>query len=100
MPSFAEKVASEIPLEVRMISGCHDAQTSADTNITSFQLPNPAGRAEGACTAALLQVLHPITMTRAGWKFCGARERIEMSKGSSMWHQIVAGLSKYENSRK
>ncbi len=58
MPSFAEKVASQIPSEVRMISGCHDAQTSADTNITSFQLPNPAGRAGGACTAALLQVLY------------------------------------------
>ncbi len=58
MPSFAEKVASEIPSEVRMISGCHDAQTSADANITSFQLPNPAGRAGGACTAALLQVLY------------------------------------------
>ena len=58
MPSFADKVASQIPSEVRMISGCHDAQTSADANITSFQLPNPAGRAGGACTAALLQVLY------------------------------------------
>ena len=39
MPSFAEKVASQIPSEVRMISGCHDAQTSADANITSFEGP-------------------------------------------------------------
>jgi len=41
-----------------MISGCHDVQTSADANITNFELPNPAGRAGGACTAALLQVFY------------------------------------------
>ena len=58
MSSFAARVAAEIPSEVRMISGCHDVQTSADANITAFELPNPAGRAGGACTAALLQVLY------------------------------------------
>lgn len=41
-----------------MLSGCHDTQTSADANISNFELPNPAGRAGGACTAALLQVLY------------------------------------------
>lgn len=43
-----------------MISGSHDAQTSADvSNINaSFALPNPAGKAGGACTAALMQVLY------------------------------------------
>jgi hypothetical protein len=43
-----------------MISGSHDTQTSADvSNISSqFQLPNPAGRSGGACTAALLKVLY------------------------------------------
>ena len=43
-----------------MISGSHDMQTSADVgNINAqFELPNPAGRAGGACTAALLQVLY------------------------------------------
>lgn len=43
-----------------MISGSHDAQTSADvSNINSqFQLPNPKGRSGGACTAALLQTLY------------------------------------------
>lgn len=58
MSSFADRVASQIPSSVRMISGCHDKQTSADANITAFQLPNPAGRQGGACTAALLQVLY------------------------------------------
>jgi hypothetical protein len=43
-----------------MISGSHDVQTSADVkNIgSSFALPNPAGKAGGACTAALLEVLY------------------------------------------
>ena len=42
-----------------MISGSHDSQTSADVyNTGKFQLPNPAGRAGGACTSALLQVLY------------------------------------------
>lgn len=42
-----------------MISGCRDEQTSADvSNVASFQLPDPAGRAGGACTSALLQILY------------------------------------------
>jgi len=45
--SFADKVAESIPAEVRMISGCHDVQTSADANITAFELPDPAGRRGG-----------------------------------------------------
>jgi len=57
---FATNARNAIPANVRMISGSHDAQTSADvSNINSqFQLPNPAGRSGGACTAALLQVLY------------------------------------------
>lgn len=42
-----------------MISGSHDSQTSADVaNVGTFKLPNPAGRAGGACTSALLRVLY------------------------------------------
>jgi hypothetical protein len=42
-----------------MISGCEDKQTSADvSNVNSFMLPDPAGRAGGACTSALLNVLY------------------------------------------
>ena len=57
---FADNSHKAIPASVRMISGSHDTQTSADVgNISSqFQLPNPAGRSGGACTAALLQVLY------------------------------------------
>ena len=42
-----------------MISGCRDEQTSADvSNVASFKLPDPAGRAGGACTSALLNVVY------------------------------------------
>ena len=42
-----------------MISGCEDAQTSADvSNVANFQLPDPHGRAGGACTSTLLRILY------------------------------------------
>ena len=45
--------------DIRMISGCEDAQTSADvSNVRNFQLPDPAGRAGGACTSTLLSILY------------------------------------------
>lgn len=48
--------AGDIQATVLMISGCQDAQTSADvSNVSSFTLPDPNGRAGGACTSALLQ---------------------------------------------
>jgi hypothetical protein len=51
-----------------MISGSHDTQTSADvSNVGSFQLPDPAGRAGGACTSALLQVLHGGDSRQMSW---------------------------------
>ncbi len=58
--AFAQNARKAIPASIRMISGCHDSQTSADVSKISsqFQLPNPAGRSGGACTAALLQVLY------------------------------------------
>jgi len=57
--SLAERAEQAIPAEFRMISGCEDKQTSADvSNVNSFMLPDPAGRAGGACTSALLNVLY------------------------------------------
>lgn len=42
-----------------MFSGCEDSQTSADVgNVASFGLPDPAGKAGGACTSAMLNVLY------------------------------------------
>ena len=51
-----------IPAIINMISGCADSQTSADVFDTSnFRLPRTMGRAGGACTSALLQVLYKIS---------------------------------------
>lgn len=49
----------ELRKDIRMISGCEDRQTSADvSNVSSFQLPDPAGHAGGACTSTLLNILY------------------------------------------
>jgi metacaspase-1 len=59
--TFLRQAQALIPAEVRMISGCEAEQTSADVaNASSSNgaLPNPAGRAGGACTSALLKVLY------------------------------------------
>ena len=59
MASLLEQAKKAIPAEVRMFSGCRDEQTSADvSNVATFQLPDPAGRAGGACTSAMLNVLY------------------------------------------
>ena len=57
---FARQCESLIPAKVIMISGCHSEQTSADVHHVSCvaQLPDPAGRAGGACTSALLDLLY------------------------------------------
>ena len=55
----AQKPDSMRNKDIRMISGCEDSQTSADvSNVGSFRLPDPAGRAGGACTSTLLRVLY------------------------------------------
>jgi len=59
MSSTLAQAEEYIPANVRMISGCQDSQTSADvSNVATFQLPDPAGRAGGACTAAMLKTLY------------------------------------------
>mmetsp|Transcript_13369 Transcript_13369/g.24752 ORF Transcript_13369/g.24752 Transcript_13369/m.24752 type:complete len:457 (+) Transcript_13369:120-1490(+) len=59
--SYDDRAALAIPGVVRMISGCHDTQTSADvSNTASFDLPTNVGPggAGGACTNALVKALH------------------------------------------
>lgn len=59
MGDVHQSIRNAIPAEFHMISGSHDSQTSADAyNVGKFQLPNPAGKAGGACTSAILQVLY------------------------------------------
>jgi len=56
---FEKTKPDELRKDIRMISGCQDRQTSADvSNVSSFQLPDPAGRAGGACTSTLLSILY------------------------------------------
>ena len=59
MADFLANAEKAIPAEVHMISGCMDEQTSADvSNVASFSLPDPAGKAGGALTSSLLKVLY------------------------------------------
>jgi metacaspase-1 len=57
--NIEEKAKDVIAADIRLISGCEDVQTSADvSDVDQFKLPDPAGRAGGACTSGLLQVLY------------------------------------------
>ena len=59
MGDAVEQAKKTIPAEIHMISGCRDEQTSADvSNVASFQLPDPSGRAGGALTSCLLNVTY------------------------------------------
>jgi len=62
------KIEQGIPAKFIMISGSEDKQTSADvSNVDTFSLPDPAGKAGGACTSALLQVLNENQGTEMSW---------------------------------
>lgn len=64
----AKKIEQEIPAVFVMISGSEDKQTSADvSNVGSFQLPDPHGKAGGACTSTLLKVLHETHNQPGSW---------------------------------
>jgi hypothetical protein len=88
MPTDAERIAQAIPAEFHMISGSQDRQTSADVyNVNKFELPNPAGKAGGACTSALLKVLHQHRSgggggagTTMSWVECLRRMRAELRR--------------------
>merc|ERR1719204_16516 len=57
--AFEDQKPDALRNDIRMISGCEDSQTSADvSNVAGFSLPDPAGRAGGACTSTLLGILY------------------------------------------
>lgn len=59
MPSHEDDVESAIPAMIYMFSGADDSQQGAEvSNVKTFSLPDPAGKAGGACTSALLQTLY------------------------------------------
>jgi metacaspase-1 len=58
-PIVLQQAEEYIPAEIHLLSGCRDEETSADvSNVATFGLPDPAGRAGGACTSALLKTLY------------------------------------------
>jgi len=62
------KIQNAIPANFVMISGSEDKQTSADVgNVGSFSLPDPAGKAGGACTSTLLKVLNENKGRQMSW---------------------------------
>lgn len=77
-----------------MISGSHDSQTSADVyNTGKFQLPDPQGRAGGACTSALLKVLynHGRVAADMSWVECLRKMRTELNQmGFSQVPQLTS----------
>eukprot|EP00588_Corethron_pennatum_P014066 CAMPEP_0194279434 /NCGR_PEP_ID=MMETSP0169-20130528/13925_1 /TAXON_ID=218684 /ORGANISM="Corethron pennatum, Strain L29A3" /LENGTH=309 /DNA_ID=CAMNT_0039023855 /DNA_START=130 /DNA_END=1059 /DNA_ORIENTATION=- len=79
--SFQEQAEKLIAAEVRMISGCADSQTSADvSNVKEFELPDPAGKAGGACTSALLNILYNdgVAAGEMSWVDMLRRMRVEL----------------------
>lgn len=59
MPSFNEKVIKAIPGEFFMFSSSADSQISNEAlSAKDFELPDPNGKAGGACTSAFLQVMY------------------------------------------
>lgn len=57
--SREQQIANKIGAKFHMISGSEDKQTSADVfNVGTFELPDPAGKAGGACTSTLIKVLN------------------------------------------
>ncbi|CAB9506917.1 Metacaspase-1B [Seminavis robusta] len=63
-PSLVAQAEAYIHAEVHLFSGCRDEQTSADiSNVELFGLPDPQGRAGGACTSAMLKALYATTST-------------------------------------
>jgi metacaspase-1 len=54
--TFDQEILRVIPSDFFMISSSSDHQVSEETyNTGNFELPNPAGKAGGACTSAFLQ---------------------------------------------
>lgn len=83
-----------------MISGCEDAQTAMDVENAASQLPNPEGRAGGACTSNLLELLydhdkHHTAVTTAPFTF----QQLLRSLRSKIEHQGLPQIPQLASSR-
>jgi metacaspase-1 len=91
--NFDVQAQSLIPAEIRLISGCHSEQTSADVADASCvaQLPNPAGRSGGACTLALLDILYSDSGDKLSFQELLLRLRQSLAtKGMSQIPQLTS----------
>eukprot|EP00537_Pseudo-nitzschia_pungens_P008091 CAMPEP_0172356604 /NCGR_PEP_ID=MMETSP1060-20121228/985_1 /TAXON_ID=37318 /ORGANISM="Pseudo-nitzschia pungens, Strain cf. cingulata" /LENGTH=299 /DNA_ID=CAMNT_0013076813 /DNA_START=78 /DNA_END=977 /DNA_ORIENTATION=+ len=86
------KIKNAIPANFVMISGCEDKQTSADvSNVGTFALPDPKGKAGGACTSSLLKVLNENQGQSLSWIGLLQRMRsVLKSKGFDQIPQLSA----------
>ncbi|GKY92890.1 hypothetical protein MPSEU_000258100 [Mayamaea pseudoterrestris] len=87
---FEKAKPAELDVDIRMISGCDDHQTSADvSNVKNFKLPNAAGHAGGACTSTLLSILYKDEKTpKDTLSFVQVLEKMRKSLSSSSYTQI------------
>lgn len=90
--SFLQQSEALIPAEVRMISGCENEQSSADVLCGSTPgLPNPRGRAGGACTNAFLELLHQSTHKKMSFQQLLMQLRDKLNqKGHSQIPQLTS----------
>ena len=86
--SRSSKLAAQISADIRMISGCADSQTSADANITAFELPDPAGKKGGACTAALLEALYSSNQNSAPLSWVELLKEMRVNLANKGYDQI------------
>ena len=72
------------------LAGCDDHQTSADvSNVQNFKLPKPAGKAGGACTSTLLNILYKDHQTpKDTLSFVQVLEKMRDDLGNSNYTQI------------
>jgi len=86
----AEKPSELKHADIWMISGCQDVQCSADiSNTHGFELPDPAGKACGACTATLLHVLYEYE--KNPWKeytFADVLDKMRQVLKQKGFHQV------------
>lgn len=86
---FERSKPAELKKDIRMISGCQDKQTSADvSNVMNFQLPDPAGRAGGACTSTLLKILYADGVPEEELSFTEVMEQMRAHLDKDGYEQI------------
>lgn len=86
-----DRIEQAIPGIFVMISGSEDKQTSADVfNVGSFNLPDTAGKAGGACTSTLLKVLNEYPGQMSGLELLQRMRDVLAQKGYDQIPQLSA----------